>query len=190
MKFIHCPLCGEKLIPKNIGDEGLVPFCSSCDRPVFNIPYACTLTLVVNELGEVVLIRQNYVSKSNYVLVAGYIKSGESAEETAMREVQEEVGIYPDQVKYLKSYYYEKHDMLMLGFVAYANKCEISISGEVDEAGWFTMEEAAAKLREGSIAMQLFCDYMEMEGNPPRELGGKSSKKSGGEILQKTGGLE
>lgn len=161
MKFIHCPLCGEKLIPKNIGDEGLVPFCSSCDRPMFNIPYTCTLTLVVNELKEVALIRQTYVSQSNYVLVAGYIKSNETAEETAMREAQEEIGVYPDSVKYLKSYYYEKRDMLMLGFVAFANKCDLSISSEVDEAGWFSVEDALTLLREGSIAMQLLTDYLD-----------------------------
>lgn len=161
MKFIHCPLCGEKLVPKNVGDEGLVPFCTSCDRPMFNIPYTCTLTLVVNELNEVALIRQNYVSQSNYVLVAGYIKSGESAEETAMREAQEEIGVYPNSVQYLKSYYYEKRDMLMLGFIAFADKCDLSISCEVDEAGWFPIEEALKLLKEGSIAMQLLTDYLD-----------------------------
>jgi NAD+ diphosphatase len=164
MKFIHCPICGEKLIPKNIGDEGLVPFCSSCDRPVFNIPYACTLTLVVNELGEAALIRQNYVSQSNYVLVAGYIKSGENAEETSVREAQEEIAVTPHTVKYLKSYYYEKHDMLMLGFVAFADKCELVASGEVDEAGWFPIAEALTKVKEGSIAMQLIKDYLDSKG--------------------------
>ncbi|HWT76523.1 MAG TPA: NUDIX domain-containing protein [Mobilitalea sp.] len=161
MKFLHCPLCGEKLVPKNIGDEGLVPFCSTCDRPMFNIPYTCTLTLVVNEFDEVALIRQNYVSQSNYVLVAGYIKSGESAEETAMREAQEEIGVSVKTVRYLKSYCYEKRDMLMLGFIAAAEKCDLSISREVDEAGWFPIEEALTLLKEGSIAMQLLEDYLE-----------------------------
>jgi NAD+ diphosphatase len=160
MKFIHCPICGGKLVPKNIGDEGLVPFCGFCDRPMFNIPYACTLTLVVNELGEVALIRQNYVSQSNFVLVAGYIKSGESAEETVVREAQEEIGVTPNSVRYIKSYYYEKHDMLMLGFAAFADKCDLSISGEVDEAGWYTIGEALAMIKEGSIAMQLLKDYL------------------------------
>lgn len=161
MKFVHCPICGDKLIPKNIGDEGVVPFCNSCDHPMFNIPYTCTLTLVVNELQEVALIRQNYVSQSNYVLIAGYIKSGENAEETAIREAQEEIGVSPYEVQYLKSYYYEKRDMLMLGFVAFADKCDLSISREVDEAGWFGIEEALTLLREGSIAMQLLTDYLE-----------------------------
>lgn len=160
MKFIHCPLCGDKLVPKNIGDEGLVPYCTTCDHPMFHNPYTCTLTLVVNELEEVALIRQNYVSQSNYVLVAGYIKSGESAEETAVREAQEEIGVTPNSVKYLKSYYYEKRDMLMLGFVAFADKCDLSISREVDEAGWFSIEDSLKLIKEGSIAMQLLLEYL------------------------------
>lgn len=160
MKFIHCPHCGDKLVPRNIGDEGLVPYCSVCDRPVFNIPYACTLTLVVNELEEVALIRQSYVSQTNYVLVAGYIKSGESAEETALREVQEEIGVSAHTIRFIKSYYYEKRDMLMLGFVAFAEKCPLSMSVEVDAAEWVPLEEAAGRLKEGSIAMQLLQDYL------------------------------
>jgi NAD+ diphosphatase len=160
MKFIHCPHCGDKLVPRNIGDEGLVPYCAVCDRPVFNIPYACTLTLVVNELREVALIRQSYVSQTNYVLVAGYIKSGESAEETALREAQEEIGVSAHKVQFIKSYYYEKRDMLMLGFVAFAKKCPLSMSVEVDAAEWVPLEEAAGRLKEGSIAMQLLQDYL------------------------------
>ena len=163
MKFVHCPYCGDRLTPKNIGDEGLVPFCNTCDRPVFNMPYACTLTLVVNELGEVALIRQSYVSQTNYVLVAGYVKSGESAEETAIREIEEEIGITPISIQYKKSYYYEKRDMLMLGFVAQAEKQDFNISGEVDAAEWFTIEEALTKLKEGSIAMQLLLDYISLD---------------------------
>jgi NAD+ diphosphatase len=163
MKFLHCPHCGERLIPKNIGDEGLVPFCNSCVQPVFNIPYTCTLSLVINELEEVALIRQSYVSQSNYVLVAGYIKSGESAEETAVREAGEEIGVTPHTVQYIKSYYYEKRDMLMLGFVAFADKCDLSISSEVDAAGWFKIDEALSLLKDGSIAMQLLKDYLALD---------------------------
>jgi NAD+ diphosphatase len=163
MKFIHCPQCGDKLIPRNIGDEGLMPYCPTCDRPVFNMPYACTLTLVVNELREVALIKQSYVSQTNYVLVAGYIKSGENAEETAIREVQEEIGVAAHTLRYIKSYYYEKRDMLMFGYVALADKCPLSISVEVDAAEWVPIEEAKSRLKEGSIAMQLLLDYLETE---------------------------
>jgi NAD+ diphosphatase len=160
MRFIHCPYCGDKLIQKEIGDEGEIPYCQKCEVPIIDLPYTCTITLVVNELQEVALIKQDYVSTTNYVCVAGYIKSGESAEETAAREVFEELGIPVERVTYMKSYYYERKDMLMLGFIADVRKMEFHISGEVDKAAWFTYEEALTKLKEGSIAMQLLKDYI------------------------------
>ena len=108
MKFMYCPQCGSQLEKKEIGDEGLVPYCETCKRPWFDMPYACTITLVINELEEVALIRQGYVSDQYYVCVAGYIKCGESAEETARREVMEELGLNPESLCYTKSYYFEK----------------------------------------------------------------------------------
>lgn len=159
MKFIHCPQCGEKLVKREIGDEGLVPFCESCKRPWFDMPYACTITLVINEFDEVALIRQDYVSDHHYICVAGYIKCGESAEETAAREVKEELGLEPETIRYTRSYYFEKNDMLMLAFEAHVKKGDFRLSKEVDGAAWLTFEEAYPRMRKGSIAIQLLENY-------------------------------
>ena len=35
MKFTYCPDCGTALTPKEIGDEGLVPYCTRCKKPLF-----------------------------------------------------------------------------------------------------------------------------------------------------------
>lgn len=155
MKFTYCPDCGSKLIEREIGDEGLVPFCKTCSRPWFPLSYTCTITLVVNELGEIGLIRQGYVSATNYICVAGYMKPGERAEDTAAREVLEEVGLKAEKIICIDSYPFEKRDMLMLGFVALVKKGEFCLSGEVDQAEWFSYETAMANLKEGSIAKRL-----------------------------------
>ncbi len=163
MHFTYCPHCGKKLEERCIGDEGLVPWCDSCRLPLFDIPETCTITLAVNEFGEAALLRQNYVSTDTFVCVAGHIKTGETAEETALREVEEEIGIKPEEVAYLGSYYYPRKDMLMLGYWAKVKKADFCISGEVDAAEWFPLETALKKVRQGSIAMQLIVDYMEKE---------------------------
>lgn len=155
MKFTYCPDCGSELKEREIGDEGLVPYCETCSRPWFPLSYTCTITLVVNELGEIGLIRQNYVSTTNYICVAGYMKPGERAEDTAAREVLEEVGLKAEKIICIDSYPFEKRDMLMLGFVALVKKGEFCLSGEVDQAEWFSYETAMARLKEGSIAKQL-----------------------------------
>lgn len=159
MKFSYCPQCGKKLEKKEIGDEGLVPFCPVCSRPWFDMPYTCTITLVINEYDEVALLRQGYVSDQFYVCVAGYIQCGETAEETAVREVKEELGLLVQSIHYTKSYYFEAKDMLMLAFEARVKKADFQLSSEVDRADWLTFEEAHPKMRKGSVAIQLLENY-------------------------------
>lgn len=155
MKFTYCPHCGSRLIKKEIGDEGLIPFCEKCNVPLWDMFTTCIIVAVVNEQKEVALLRQDYVSKSDYVCVAGIMKLGESAEETVVREVKEEIGVSVDSVEFIKSYPYEKKEMLMLGFKAAAQKCDLVTSGEVDLAEWIPFEKALSLLREGGIAWQL-----------------------------------
>ena len=155
MKFTYCPDCGSELMEREIGDEGLIPFCETCSRPWFPLSYTCTITLVVNELGEIGLIRQGYVSATNFICVAGYMKLRERAEDTAAREVLEEVGLKAEKIIYIDSYPFERRDMLMLGFVALVKKDKFCLSGEVDQAEWFSYEMAMTNLKEGSIARRL-----------------------------------
>lgn len=71
-----------------------------------------------------------------------------------LKEIGEELGLHVKSVEYVKSYPYEKKEMLMLGFKAVAEKKDFSLSGEVDDAQWVKLEDAPGLLREGSIAWQ------------------------------------
>ena len=155
MHFIHCPYCGSKLIQKEIGDEGFIPFCNQCSIPLWDMFTTSVICAVVNEYREVALIRQDYVSTTNYVCVAGIMKLGESAEETAVREIKEEIGQDVVELEYIQSYPYEKKEMLMLGYKATVKKAVFTLSGEVNSAVWVKFEDALGLLREGSIAWQL-----------------------------------
>ena len=155
MHFIYCPHCGNKLIKKEIGDEGFIPFCENCDIPLWDMFTTSIIAAVVNEQNEIALLRQNYVSTSSYVCVAGIMKIGESAEDTVIREVKEELGLNVIDLEFIKSYPYEKKEMLMLGYKAVVKKSDFSISGEVDSVKWVKFENALSLLREGSIAWQL-----------------------------------
>ncbi len=161
MHFTYCPHCGTKAIQKEIGDEGLMQYCPQCEIPLWDMFSTCIICGVVNECREVALIRQSYVTTTSYVCVAGYMKMGESAEETVRREVQEEVGQTVEKLTFIKSYPYEKKGQLMLGFKAEVKKKEFQLSGEVDEAEWFSFDEVLKKIREGSIAWQLVKEIIE-----------------------------
>lgn len=113
------------------------------------------IAAVVNEYDEVALLRQNYVSTTKYVCVAGIMKIGESAEETVIREVKEEIGQEVESLEFISSYPYDKKEMLMLGYKATVKKRDFKLSGEVDSVEWVQYDNALSMLREGSIAWQL-----------------------------------
>ncbi len=155
MRFTYCPYCGTKLISKEIGDEGIIPFCDKCNIPLWDMFTTSIIAAVVNEYGEVALLRQNYVSTTKYVCVAGIMKIGESAEETVIREVKEEIGQDVENLEFISSYPYEKREMLMLGYIATVSKQDFKLSSEVDSVEWVKYENALSLLREGSIGWQL-----------------------------------
>ncbi len=163
MQFDFCPQCGTVLEPKRIGDEGMVPCCVQCGRPWFPLSYACVICVVMNKTCDrVLLIRQPEVG-SRFINVAGYVKPGETIEQTAAREVYEEVGLKPSHLQYVKSYYYSKRDQLMFGFAVQVAEGDLRLSCELCDAQWFTVEDALAALRESSIALLLLQDYLSMQ---------------------------
>ena len=154
MRYTHCPDCGQRLSARPIGDEGLVPWCESCRRPWFDTFSTCIITAVMNEKGEVLLQRETR-RPDREVLVAGYIKPGESAEDAARREIREETGLTATTLRYMGSWPHMEGNMLMLGFAAKAEGDPNPDSTEILSDRWATMEDAVQSRREGSIAQQV-----------------------------------
>ena len=155
MRYTYCPHCGTRLSSREIGDEGLIPYCEKCNIPLWDSFTTSVIVAVVNEFDEVALLRQGYVSSDTYVCVAGIMKLGESAENAVIREVKEEIGQKVESIEYIGSYPYEKKEMLMLGYKATVKKQELKLSGEVDSAEWVKFDEALPLLRNGSVAKML-----------------------------------
>ena len=153
MEFKYCTICGEKLIGKEISDEGILPYCQSCQRPYFSIFNVSVLVAVMKD-DKVLLIKQNYISQNNWVLVAGYIQKGERQKKRSYREVEEETGLKVREGKYITSYFHEKNEMLMLGFLVFVDDDRCVPGKEVDELGWFSINEAVGLIREGSTAQK------------------------------------
>ena len=143
MRFTYCPDCGAKLVMKEIGDEGEIPYCNNCKKPLFDMFSTCVIVLVKN--GEnVLLLNQSYISTQYRNLVSGYMKPGESAEECAMREVEEEVGIKLDKLEIIGTYWFSKKGLLMIGFMGETSQASVKISSEVDNAEWVRYDKASA----------------------------------------------
>ena len=97
------------------------------------------------------LIKQ--YGKNDYILVAGYVNKGESAEQTIVREVKEELRLDVIDYEYMRSEYFEKSNTLMMNFISVVEDDDLSnISDEVDKATWFSFEEARQNIKKGSLA--------------------------------------
>ena len=157
MKFAHCPDCGSLLVPRDLGDERGVPWCEKCSVPWFPIFPVVAIVLVVNPRGELLLLRQNYISTEFRNLVSGYVLPGERAEECARREVREEVGLELSELRLEGTWWFSKKEMLMVGFTARSESTELKLSFEVDGADWVEPAKAATMVHqsEESVSRRL-----------------------------------
>ena len=51
MHFTYCPHCGSLLGERILGDEGGVPWCETCNIPLFDVFSTCVICAVINR-GE------------------------------------------------------------------------------------------------------------------------------------------
>ena len=163
MIFEYCSKCGEKLEKREIGDEGLVPFCMPCNKLFFNLSYPCVICLIIDENNHVLLAKDARTDR--YGGIAGFINEDETAENAAVREVKEEIGLAVIDLRYFKSYCREKSDRLMLGFICKVKNANLNISKELKSAEWFSLEEAKNNLRESSVILEFLNDYTTVTNN-------------------------
>lgn len=160
MKFSFCPHCGSKLFSKDFGDDKNIPFCANCEMPFFPRSGLCVIVIPVNQNNMIALTRQSYGDISKYVLTAGFIEEGETAENACKRELFEELGLETVNLTYLASYYYEKSDNLMLGFTAIVKDGDFNFSNEVRDACWVDLNEARKLLKNTTVGRELLNEYI------------------------------
>ena len=117
-------------------------FASPVAAIISTVSPSAVLTMVVNEKNEICMELQKYLSDDYWNFVSGYITPGETAEESAAREVKEEVGVTLDSLEYISYYWYVPKGILMLGFIGRCHGSELTLSKEVNAAKWVKVEDA------------------------------------------------
>ena len=108
--------------------------------------------VVVNREKNKVLLAK-HKEQDDFILFAGYVKKGETAEKTVTREFREETRLNVVKYKYMSSRYHEPHNVLMLNFLITAENGEIALDeSELDDAVWFDFDEALNAIRKDSDA--------------------------------------
>lgn len=167
-KYKYCPDCGAYLELRDLGDEIGVPWCERCRKPWFPVFPVAVISLVYNDNGDVLLLKQNYISEKYYNLVSGYVTPGENADSCAIREVFEETGLKVDNLELILTQWFEKKEILMVGFFAHISDHNLALSSEVDSARWVKTEDMLPLLHqnETSTSRQLAIRFLKRSGLP------------------------
>jgi NTP pyrophosphohydrolases containing a Zn-finger, probably nucleic-acid-binding len=157
----YCPACGTKLQLKFLEHEGEIPYCSHCQAfrfPQYNVAISA---IVRNPAADKILLLQQYGGQRN-ILLAGYVNRGEAAEQAVAREVQEEVQLDVQQIKFNRSEFFEKSNTLMLNFSCQATSEQfVRNQDEVDQVNWFSFATARQQIAAGSLAEKFLDAYLD-----------------------------
>jgi NAD+ diphosphatase len=107
----------------------------------FHPRIAPAVIVLVVRGDEMLLARNVQFPPGRFSAVAGFVEVGESLEETARREVREEVGVDVDQLDYFGSQPWPFGRSLMVGFIGRWAAGEIRVDrAEIAEAAWFAAD--------------------------------------------------
>jgi NAD+ diphosphatase len=133
----HCPRCGTATIPEPAGDSTRCPKDGTEHFPRTD---PAVIMLVTDQDDRCLLARNAGWPERRFSILAGFVDSGESAEQAVVREVREETGIAVENIRYLGSQPWPMPRSLMLGFRADAPPGQVIHvdNHELAEAVWFT----------------------------------------------------
>ncbi len=130
----ECPACGELFYPR------LSP----------------VVMILIRRGRELLLARSPRFPKGMYSALAGFVEPGETLEETAAREVREEVGLEIAGLRYFGSQSWPFPHSLMIAFVAEYAGGEIRLQDpEIEDAGWYSPDRLPELPHSLSIARRL-----------------------------------
>lgn len=130
--------------------------CEGCRHDWFPRVSPCTIALIYDGDGRVLLTRQPSWPAGRYGLVAGFVEPGETLEDCVRREAREETGVELSEVAYAGSQPWPFPHQIMVGFTARHSAGEPRpLDGELEDARWFTRDALPVLPPRFSIARRL-----------------------------------
>jgi len=151
----YCSRCGTAL--RRVGE--ICKKCSECGAEYFP-PVSPAAIVLVTRGEEALLVHAKNFKRPFYGLVAGFVETGESLEETVRREVREETSLEIEDIRYFGSQSWPFPAQLMIGFTARYKSGEIRFAdGELSDGGFFTRDTHPDLPTLPSIARQMIDWY-------------------------------
>ncbi len=159
---MFCIKCGFKLIEKELEHEGIIPYCTNCQEYRFKMFNTAVSMIVVSKQQNQLLLIKQY-QKDDYILCAGYVNHQETLEHALARELKEELGLNMKAYRFMKSLYFPKSNSLLVNFAVLVEDDDLSniSTWEVDEACWFSFDEAKRNVKANSYAQQFLNYFLE-----------------------------
>lgn len=132
--------------------EGLVPYCKNCREFRF-APFSVAVSMVVTNRQKDQILLAKHIGQDDYILFAGYIKKGETAEKAVTREFKEETKLDVVKYKYMSSRFHEPKGVLMFNYLLIAEDGVPVIDvKELEEVKWVPLDEALNLVKPDSTA--------------------------------------
>lgn len=147
--------CGDCGHPTESSQAGHVRICTNKACGQSHFPRTDPVIIVVVHSDDACLLgRQSVWPEHMYSALAGFVEPGETLENAVMREVQEETGVQVQHISYHSSQPWPFPASLMLGFMAGAQRGQVTLKDhELEDARWFTRQEMAALMEEGKLRL-------------------------------------
>ena len=148
--------CGRCGTPSQPGEKERSLICPKCGHVEYpSIPPS--VLVAVRDGERLLLTRYNRPGTPRYVLVAGYVEAGETAEQAAAREVMEETGVRIKNLRYIGSQPWGLSGTLSLAYAAELDGSdEITWDEEeLSEACWVHRKDVPPVPNEESITMTI-----------------------------------
>lgn len=151
-----CGQCGSAMYLINWECATL---CRKCGHRCYPRISPCVLVGILKG-NRILLARSSRHKKGNFSIIAGFVESGETLEQAAIRETKEEVGIDITNLRYVGSQPWPFPHSLMMGFTADYVAGEIVCQPrEIEEAYWSDLDDLpsvpAVETLSGRIIRQL-----------------------------------
>lgn len=154
-----CGRCGARMERSEVERAAV---CPSCSLTVY--PSIAPAVIVAVHDGERLLMAKNArASYRHYVLIAGYVETGETLEECVRREVAEETGLKIKNIRYFGNQPWGFSCTQMVAFAAELDgNDEIALrDGELEDAVWFSRADIPLPPDEASIGAQMIHRFKE-----------------------------
>jgi NAD+ diphosphatase len=160
----YCGRCGAPTDATRGERARRCPQCGLSNYPRISPAIIIAITRHTPAGEQILLARNHRFPPGRYSVVAGFVEAGETLEECAAREVQEEVGVQITNIRYFGSQSWPFPNSLMIGLTAEYAGGEICLEeSEIADAQWFSPHNLPQLPPRISIARRLIEAYLQRQ---------------------------